>query len=453
MRGAIYLRESKYAHDSTSISRQEKACRGRAESLGVDDVDIYRDVDKSGFDPSVDRPGFNDLIANIDRYSHLFVYRVDRLTRQGARHLLTLVEDVFQPAGVALVSATEPVDTSGQFGEVFLVLLSTFGKMESERISERTTSAKTHLREAGYWYSGSPPFGYEAVEDAEGHKKLVQVEEEASLIRRSVQDVLQGILLTDVTDDFPMTYTGVQKLLTNPVIAGYQTKNGDIVFDEAAEPVMVTDTPIISPATFSQLQATFSGSGHSRARKHLLTGILVCDECGAGLTGNARSYQCQGCDSNTVSRKRVEKIVTDWVKSLLPTIIAKGAEEDAQHEDDGNDDRHGHLNHLLSQLNNQIDTLTIHEGLDYTSPQVARLEERARKVQEELLSLKKESTAPQPPIPTGLSASNFDEYETSAKRLIISHITDHILIRKASSRGGRFDSSRVVLPEIELSGR
>lgn len=446
MKAAIYLRISKYASDSTSIERQEEACRGQAEAIGIRDVETFRDIDRSGYDPDVERPGFGELLSRLSDFSHLIVYRIDRLTRQGARHLLSIVEDELTPNDVRLVSATEPIDTSGPYGELFLVLLSTFAKMESERISERTLSTKEYLRANGYWFSGEPPFGFRAIDDGSGHKRLSPIPEEASHITSAVERVLDGEPLTEVAEDFPMSYTGLQKLFINPVLAGYQTKSGEILYDDMGDLVMVGE-PIIDGSTHFQLVNALTSAGHSRARKHLLTGILVCDECGYGMTGNSRSYQCQGCDSNSASKARVEEIVIEWVKGELPAYLEEGKKQHEPSEEVDGDRLH--LKHLLTQLNEQIDKLTLDGGLDYDNPQVARLNERASKVQERLLNLRR---TPEP-VQVNVNVEQFDSFPIHRKRSIISAIIPEIPVKKAAGVGGRFDPARVLLPPRERGDR
>jgi DNA invertase Pin-like site-specific DNA recombinase len=85
------------------------------------------------------------------------VYRLDRLTRR-TRDLLELVEDVFKPHGVQLVSLSEQLDTRTPAGVLMLIVLGALAQMEREQISERTRFALAHKRASGDRL-GPPPLG------------------------------------------------------------------------------------------------------------------------------------------------------------------------------------------------------------------------------------------------------------------------------------------------------
>lgn len=468
-RVAIYGRVSRFTEESTTVKSHQEACENYARSQfgsGVD-IDHYSDVDRSGYDPDVEREAFREMLDNVARYDALVVYRLDRLTRQGARHMLEIVEDHLRPNGVRFMSVTEPIDTEGQFAELFTVLLSTFAKMESERISERTLGSQRYLRQQGYWAHGQAPYGFELAETGDGHKRLAVVEEEAAIIREAVERVTAGEALTQVADDTPLTSQGLRKLLKNPALAGYQTQDGDILYGEDGEPVTVGEA-IIDASTHYRLVEMLSADNPQRAdRKYLLTGVLVCGECGYGMSGRTESsgrapqYVCHGgladrdCPGNVASMRQVERVVTEWVKRELPDVAQRGHEVDARAEDDDQDAQLAHLSNLQRQLEEQIDTLLLEEGLDYEDGQVQRLDKRARKVQSQraqLLEERRQRERSQEPEWLGdveAIADRFDALDVDAQRELILTVVDEIPVRKADSPGGTFDDARVVLPEVD----
>lgn len=457
MKVATYTRLSKYQADTTSPARQNDACTNQALSLYTDaEIVPYSDIDRSGYDADVERPGFNEMLANIGDYEALVVYRIDRLTRQGARHLLSIVEDHLAPNDVRLVSVQEPIDTEGQYGELFLVMLSTFAKMEAQRIGERARDTQEWLRENGYWSVGSPPWGF-GLREHNGHKKLVVEEDHSDLVER----VLAGELLTDLTTDTPLTLTGFRNWLTNPALAGLQTYEGEIMYGEDGEPVTVGEG-MIDASTHFRLVELLSGDGISRVRKYLLTGILKCAECGYGMSGRHRkrksnSYFCQGqyngtdCPGNSASMSGVEEAVLSWVKGELPAILELGQQAQDQPQEDTSE-KLGHLANLSNQLATLLDQLTIEQGLDYDHPQVSTLLARLQRINEEKRSLQEmQRQGTKDDSLLTIDPSRFDDLPDDEKRAILFRVTEMlgpIMVKKAEApSAGRFDPDRVLLPE------
>ena len=61
--------------------------------------------------------------------SAVVVWKLDRLSRS-LRDTLSMIEDIFTPAGVRLVSVTESIDTSTPAGRMMLNLLAPFAQLE-----------------------------------------------------------------------------------------------------------------------------------------------------------------------------------------------------------------------------------------------------------------------------------------------------------------------------------
>ena len=101
-------------------------------------VQIYADDGVSGTVPLHERPEGRRLLedAKEGKFSTLLVYRLDRL----GRSLLVTVDahDRLQACGVALKSATEPIDTSNPSGRLIFQMLASFAEYERETIGERT---------------------------------------------------------------------------------------------------------------------------------------------------------------------------------------------------------------------------------------------------------------------------------------------------------------------------
>jgi site-specific DNA recombinase len=135
---ALLLRvssEEERDRETNEIQREflQEYCR----LYGLEVVQIYADDGVSGTVPLHERPEGRRLLedAKERKFSTLLVYRLDRL----GRSLLVTVEahDRLQALGVALKSATEPIDTSNPSGRLIFQMLASFAESERETIGER----------------------------------------------------------------------------------------------------------------------------------------------------------------------------------------------------------------------------------------------------------------------------------------------------------------------------
>ncbi|HUS62836.1 MAG TPA: recombinase family protein, partial [Acidimicrobiales bacterium] len=137
----VYARVSKDRFgDERSPARQEAACRSYAEAREWVVVSAHRDVDASAFKPSA-RPGLDavlDLVAagGVDA---IIVWKLDRLVRRSRD--FERIWSICETTGTALVSVTEPIDTSTELGLAFVRILVTFATLESANKSERLRAA------------------------------------------------------------------------------------------------------------------------------------------------------------------------------------------------------------------------------------------------------------------------------------------------------------------------
>lgn len=148
--------------NGVSLAAQEERIRAfcLATNRHLDDVVI-----DDGFSAkTLKRPGMQRILAGIrsGAIGTVVVLKLDRLTRS-VRDLADLLE-IFQSAGVALVSITETLDTSTATGRLIITLIGTVSQWEREAIGERTAFALAHKRRHHQAY-GPTPFGYRRVDD------------------------------------------------------------------------------------------------------------------------------------------------------------------------------------------------------------------------------------------------------------------------------------------------
>ena len=190
VRAVIYTRvSSESQEDNTSLDDQEARAKAYIISQGWKYSGSYSDV-ASG--KNLDRPGLNNLISNLKKIDYVIVLKLDRLSRK-LLDILNLVYESFDTHKVAVVSVTEPFNTSTPQGRLLLNMLGSFAEYERELIKERVMAGKKAKALAGGYIGGSPKLGKIAIS-----KELVDHKEEQNLIRTIKYHRKQGKSLRDI---------------------------------------------------------------------------------------------------------------------------------------------------------------------------------------------------------------------------------------------------------------
>ena len=227
-------------------------------------VITHRFVDQAS-GATLDRPGLQAALsaAKTGEFDVLLVYRIDRLTRSIVG-LMTIVE-ALDGAGVALRSATEPIDTQGPVGRMLLQLLGIFAEFERGLLIDRITKGFERKAARGEWLGGPGPFGYR-VDSAS--KTLVPDPNEAAMVRKifvayadehlgatGLANHLNGAGLRNRGDRLWSNQT-VLHVLRNPVYLG-KISHGDDVY-EGKHPSIVDDD-LFCPGTTAARRASRRG--------------------------------------------------------------------------------------------------------------------------------------------------------------------------------------------------
>lgn len=164
VRAVSYIRQSKRREDDSQASpvAQRDRCASLINSKGWNDAGHFEDVGKSGWDPSVHRPGFEEMMAAV-RGGHVdavVVFSLSRLTRRGALEAMRIIDEL-ESHGVRLVSVEEPyLDTSTPVGVGILAIIAGLAQQESDMKSAYVSATKDTLRRAGSHVSGIAPYGF-----------------------------------------------------------------------------------------------------------------------------------------------------------------------------------------------------------------------------------------------------------------------------------------------------
>lgn len=174
IRAVIYTRVSSEAQAESGLSLEHQLTKCRALAT-VHDYTIVDEITDAGQSAaSLDRPGMARILAMVKarKIEAVIVAKLDRITRS-VRDLADLLER-FSKAHVALVSASDSLNTESAGGRMVLNVMMSVAQWEREAIGERTRDALTTKRARGERVSRHAPYGYRFVQASagtEGRKK------------------------------------------------------------------------------------------------------------------------------------------------------------------------------------------------------------------------------------------------------------------------------------------
>src|SRR5215211_296543 len=350
-RVALCLRvSSEEQRERETIEIQREFLQEYCRLYGLEVAQVYADDGVSGTIPLHERPEGRRLLedAKEGKFSTLLVYRLDRL----GRSLLVIVDahDRLQAAGVALRSATEPIDTSTPSGCLIFQMLASFAEYERAAIAERTRSGLHRAYRNGK-HTGRIPYGYRLRSD---EISLEIIEDEARVVREIITNVAEG-----------STLYGESKRLNDEGVPapGMRFKGGErrpgavwspptarcIVHQSAysgthqvkidgGQSLISREVPAIVDRSL-QDHATAMLAENKRYpdrkndRKYLLRGLVRCKVCGFACTGltstsNGKKYSYYGCTANRGDRgsaanaaripaHRAPMVSAPWLEDLV----------------------------------------------------------------------------------------------------------------------------------------
>lgn len=306
--------------DGYSLDAQKSRMKAFADYNGYEIVGEYEDAGKSG--KSIEgRLQFNQMMEDIksgkDSVSYVLVFKLSRFGRNAADVLSTL--QVMQDFGVNLICVEDGIDSSKDAGKLMISVLSAVAEIERENIRVQTMEGRIQKAREGKWNGGFAPYGYKLV-----NGELIINEEEAEAIRvifdqyvntntgangiaKYLEDhgIHKIIRQNGKTPLFDASL--IRKILKNPVYCGkiaygrrkmekiHGTRNDYHLVEQ--DNFLLSDgvhEPIVSEELWQSAQVKLLSQAkkyeHVNIGKdtkvHLLSGIVKCPVCGAGMYGN-----------------------------------------------------------------------------------------------------------------------------------------------------------------------
>jgi site-specific DNA recombinase len=300
---AIYERVSSEEQKTReTIETQDQFLGEYVNLYGLEVVKVYKDEAISGTVPLGERPAGAELLKDAagGLFDAVLVYRLDRI----GRTLLVVVDahDRLEQAGVALKSATEPIDTSTAAGRLIFQMLASFSEFERETINERTRDGKNRAYRGGA-QPGLIPYGY----DIDDSGAFVVVEDEARVVAQVISNVASGATLFAEAKRLNLegvpspgkkyrgktrrtgttwSPTAISRLVSRRAYGGthvIRSSAGEI--EREVPPIVPEDLRLAAAARLTDNRRFRGGRP---VRPYMLRGLIKCEECGWNYCGDSR---------------------------------------------------------------------------------------------------------------------------------------------------------------------
>ena len=267
--------------------------------------------------------------------------------------------------------------------------------------------------------------------------------------RKTLEDNPNGVVTR-------WTPESLRQRLMNPTIAGRRVHQGKDIGQ-------ATWAPIIDHGTWLKLHATLSDPSRTTIAvprgpepRHLLSGIALCGECGARLKARTnlsrmpRAYCClhEGCRRITVAATKVDELVEAVLYRLFDTPGFRDDLAAAYRERSEQADTDADAPTRISTLEAERDELEQLRSQGMMTMRVYAVEDK--RIDEEIERLREQQVAPvtSAALRRVLGADTFavgwDAADLYDRRDIV-RVLVSVTVDRATSRGRKFDYSRVII--------
>ncbi len=336
----LYLRVSTEEQvDNFSLNTQEDICRKEAAKRGYEIIDVFREEGRSA-KTITGRPVLINLLEyarkNKNRIQAVFVYRLDRVSRQTADYLA--IRKKLLENGVNIISSTEPTGDSPT-EKLVETILAGFAQLDNDIRSERARNG-LRARFLSGLVSGKPPLGYKfeagyAVKDPEVWDKMKAAWDLMATGKTSLTEIAKamnesGLYETHGKKNYKLRRQSTQRIFRLKFYAGVLTS---VTYPEEVKGQHI---PMITLDQFYKVQAILDGRRVNnmvlirRARPNEdfpLRRIVKCGICNTGLTagwskgrgGRYAYYRCSSSCTKSIKISDLEGSVVNLLKEITPT--------------------------------------------------------------------------------------------------------------------------------------
>ncbi len=316
----IYTRVSTTMQvDGYSLDAQKEKIRRLADLSEYKIVGEYSDEGKSG--KSIEgRPEFQQMLKDIeaekDSIKYVMVFKLSRFGRNTLDILSSL--DLMKKHEVHLISVEDNLYSDSPAGKIMISILSSIAEIERENILVQTMAGRMEKARQGKWNGGFAPYGYKLE-----HGKLLINEAEAEAVRiifdKYANTDMGSVAITKYLvkqgiNKIPrqngqnelFSETMIRGILDNPVYAGkiafgrrktekikgtertHIVKSNDYEIYEGEHEAIISEElwELVKAKRILQAKKYEKVNSKNGEHVHILTGLIKCPICGAGLYGN-----------------------------------------------------------------------------------------------------------------------------------------------------------------------
>lgn len=335
----VYLRVSTEEQvDNFSLDTQEGICKKEAEKRKYEIVETFREEGRSA-KTILGRPVLISLLEyarkNKNKFQALFVYRLDRISRQTSDYLA--IRKKLSECGVTIISATEPTGDSPT-EKLVETILAGFAQLDNDIRSERARNGLRARYKDGL-ISGKPSIGYKlemgyAVKDPETWEKVKSAWDTMASGKTSLSQIAKimsdsGLVEVHGKRIFRIRAQTANRIFRLKFYAGVLTSK------TYPDEIKGQHVPMISIEQFYKVQAILDGRRVNnsvlirRTRENddfPLRRQVKCGICNVGLTGGwsrGRTsryayYRCAGACTKSIKVDVLDTALVDLLKRITP---------------------------------------------------------------------------------------------------------------------------------------
>lgn len=320
------------------VSTQEQAENGNSLDFQIDKLKAYCQlheykvvgeyVDAGVSGAKSERPALNKLKKDIDKIDIVLIYKLDRLSRS-IKDTMNLIEDLFKPNNVNLISLSENFDTSQAMGMATVGMLSTFAQLERETIKERMIAGKIQAVKNGKNINRIP-IGYVKKDGKvfkdEKTKNCVKFIFDLVQEKKSLTEIANILEMSEYSSLRKWDFMTISRMVKNKIYCGHTDSFGTLIRDTHES--YITDEQQKYMLELIAERKLHSSKSRKNKFPALFRGVIICPKCQHMLTpcnkktgsGNKLIYyRCSTClkrkDSIVnVPEQKIEKKLLDFLK-------------------------------------------------------------------------------------------------------------------------------------------
>ncbi len=285
----IYTRVStkEQADNNMSLETQKKGCEAYVLKYGYNVLSYFGGTYESA--QTDERKQFRKMIDfcknQKTKISYIIVYSLERFSRTGDNAIW--LSRQLRGLGIAIISVTQPIDTSNPSGVLQQNILFLFSQYDNDLRKQKSMEGTKEKLMSGIWCT-RPPRGYDTVR--RNGERFIEINSTGKLLRKaflwkSNECISHGTIVSRLASmGLKMTIKTLHATFTNPFYCGmlsHSALGGQLVKGKH-EPLVSQEIFLkvndIKPRNYGNLQ-------NADYENTPLKGLLKCDTCGEQLRG------------------------------------------------------------------------------------------------------------------------------------------------------------------------